>query len=111
MQVGRSDSKGSNMVYRKGERPVQKRVVDYSADHPAAGGIADGDHWMDAWLGQQRTPWDVITRKAGISRERIHALTFDDAMPTDDEINKLAALWWTTPERLRRSIEEAQALA
>lgn len=96
------------MVYRKGERPVERRVVEYSPDHPAASGIADGDHWMDAWLGQMCTPWETITRKTGISRERIEELN-DDAEPTPDEIEKLAALWWVAPEGLRRSIEEAKA--
>lgn len=99
------------MVYRKGERPIAKQIVDYSADHPVASGIADGDCWLDAWLGQFCTPWDAISRKTGISRDRLNALTYDDAEPTDDEIEKLAALWWTTPEGLRRSIEEAKAAA
>lgn len=97
------------MVYRKGERPVEKQVVDYSADHPVASGIADGDHWLDAWLGQFCTPWDAITKKTGITRARIEELN-DGADPTDDEINKLAALWWTTPEGLRKSIAEARAV-
>ncbi|MBB6425161.1 hypothetical protein [Sphingopyxis sp. JAI128] len=96
------------MVYRKGERPVEKQVVDYSPEHPVARTIADGDHWMDAWLGQMCTPWETITRKAGITRARIEELN-DDAEPTGDEIEKLAALWWVTPEGLRRSIEDANA--
>lgn len=95
------------MVYRKGERPVEKKVVEYSSDHPVSRRIADGCHWMDAWLGQMCTPWETITRKAGISRERINSLTYDDDMTTDDEIKKLSALWLTTPEGLKRSIEES----
>lgn len=98
------------MVYRKGERPIEKQIVDYSPDHPVARGIADGDHWLDAWLGQMCTPWDAITRKTGLARERIEELN-DDAEPTSDEIEKLAAIWWTTPEGLRRSIEEANSNA
>ena len=94
------------MVYRKGERPIEKQVVDYSQDHPVARGIADGDHWMDAWLGQMCTPWETITRKTGISRARIEELN-DDAEPTSDETDKLAALWWVTPEGLRKSINQA----
>ncbi|HEV2598901.1 hypothetical protein [Sphingopyxis sp.] len=94
------------MVYRKGERPVAKVIRPYDADHPVASGIADGDHWMDAWLGQMCTPWDAITRKTGITRPRIEELN-DDAEPTVDEIEKLAALWYTTPEGLRKSIDEA----
>jgi hypothetical protein len=96
------------VVYRKGERPVGKRVVDYSPDHPVASGIADGDHWLDAWLGQMCTPWETITRKTGISRERIEELN-DNADPTPVEIEKLAELWWVTPEGLQRSIEDANA--
>lgn len=97
------------MVYRKGERPIEKQVVDYSPDHPVAGGIADGDHWMDAWLGQMCTPWEMITRKTGISRARIEELN-DDTEPTSDEIEKLAALWWVTPEGLRKSIDQANGI-
>ena len=93
------------MVYRKGERPVARKFADYSPDHPVARGIADGDHWLDAWLGQMCTPWEAITRKTGIARARIEELN-DDAVPTPDEIEKLAALWSTTPEGLRRSIAE-----
>lgn len=96
------------MVYRKGERPVAKEIRPYYADHPVASGIADGDHWMDAWLGQMCTPWETITRKTGITRARIEELN-DEAEPTADEIEKLAALWWTTPEGLRKSIDEANS--
>ena len=97
------------MVYRKGERPIEKKIVDYSPDHPVASSIADGDHWMDAWLGQMCTPWETITRKTGITRERIEELT-DDSEPTPEEIDKLAALWWVTPEGLRRSIDQANGI-
>lgn len=95
------------MVYRKGERPVSKEIRPYDADHPVARGIADGDHWLDAWLGQMCTPWETITRKTGITRARIEELN-DDAVPTAEEVEKLAALWWITPEGLRKSINEAK---
>lgn len=94
------------MVYRKGERPIAKQVLDYSPDHPVASGIADGDHWLDAWLGQMCTPWETIIRKTGITKERIEELTYAEEIPTNDEIEKLAVLWLTTPEGLRRSIED-----
>jgi len=94
------------MVYRKGERRVEKQIVEYSSEHPVASGIADGDHWLDAWLGQMCTPWETIVRKTGISRARIEELN-DDAEPTSDEIEKLAALWWVTPAGLRLSINQA----
>lgn len=94
------------MVYRKGERPLAKDVIDYSSNHPVAGAIADGDHWLDAWLGQMCTPWDAIARRTGISRSRIEELN-DDAEPTPDEIDMLAALWRVTPDGLRRSIAES----
>lgn len=97
------------MVYRKGERPVEEHVVDYSQDRPVASGIADGDHWVNAWLGQMCTPWETITRKPGITLARIEELN-DGAEPTPGEIKKLAAMWWVTPEGLRRSIEEAGVL-
>lgn len=31
------------MVYRKGERPVEKEVRAYTPEHPVARWIADGD--------------------------------------------------------------------
>lgn len=97
------------MVYRKGERPISKQVVDYTSDHPVSSGIADGDNWMDAWLGQMCTPWAEITRTTGISQDRIEALTYDDDVPTDEEVEALARIWWVTPDGLRRSIEESRA--
>jgi hypothetical protein len=94
------------MVYRKGERAVAKEIRAYTPDHPVAKWIADGDHWLTAWVGQMCTPWQTIAKKTGISRERIDEL---NAEPTPDELELLAELWWVTPEGLRRSIEEAKA--
>jgi hypothetical protein len=96
------------MVYRKGERAVAKEIRTYTQDHPVAKWIADGDHWLTAWVGQMCTPWQTITKKTGISRERIEELN-DGAAPTADEIEKLAEIWWVTREGLRRSIERARA--
>lgn len=96
------------MVYRKGERPVAKEVRAYTPDRPVAKWIADGDHWLTAWVGQMCTPWPTITKRTGIARERIDALN-NDAEPTPDEVALLVDLWWVTPEGLRRSIEEARA--
>ena len=98
----------TDMVYRKGERAVAKEIRAYTSDHPVAKWIADGDHWLTAWVGQMCTPWQTITKKTGIARERIDELN-DDAEPTPDELELLAKLWWVTPEGLRRSIEEAKA--
>jgi hypothetical protein len=100
------DERMTTIVYRKGERPIAKEVRAYTPDHPVAKWIADGDHWMVAWVGQMCTPWATITKKTGITRERIGELD-DGADPTPEEIEKLAALWWVTPEGLRRSIEQA----
>ncbi len=96
------------MVYRKGERPVVKVIRPYDARHPVAKRIAEGDHWLDAWLGQMSTPWEKIARKTGITRARIEELN-DDAEPTGEELDKLAALWRTTPEGLRKAIDEAKS--
>ncbi|QUM70833.1 hypothetical protein [Sphingopyxis granuli] len=95
------------MVYRKGERRLAKGVRSYSPDHPVARWIAEGDRWLTAWVGQMNTPWPAITRKTGIARARIEELN-QGGEPTDDEIEKLAALWFVTPEGLRRSIDEAR---
>jgi len=98
-----------DLVYRKGKRPIEKQVVDYLPEHSVASGIADGDQWLDAWLGQMGTPWETITRKTGISRARIEELS-DDVEPTSDEIAELATLWWVTPEGLQRWIAQANSV-
>lgn len=95
------------MVYRKGERPVANEVKPYTPDHPVARWIKDGDSWVMAWVGQMCTPWGVVAKKTGIAIERIDELD-DGEEPTNDEIEALAALWWTTPIGLRRSIEDAR---
>jgi len=95
------------MVYRKGERPVEKEVRAYTPEHPVARWIADGDSWVMAWVGQMCTPWGVVSKKTGISMERIDELD-DGEEPTDEEVEKLAALWWTTPAGLRKSVEDAR---
>jgi len=51
------------MVYRKGERAVAKEIRAYTPDHPVAKWIADGDHWLTAWVGQMCTPWQTMTKK------------------------------------------------
>ena len=62
---------------------------------------------MIAWVGQLCTPWATITKKTGISLERLWDFR-RGAEPTDTENEKLAELWWVTPAGLRRSIEEAK---
>lgn len=83
------------MVYRKGERPLVKEVRHYNSEHPVAAWIADGDHWLTAWVGQMCTPWSTITKNTGITRERIEELN-DGAESTPEEIEKLATIWWVT---------------
>lgn len=80
-KVESDDRKGDGFI-RKGRRPVSSAS---DADHPVARGIADGDHWLDAWLGQMCTPWETITRKTGITRARIEELN-DDAVPTAKKV-------------------------
>lgn len=108
LRISVHDCSRTDIVYRKGERPIEKKVVDYSPDHPVASAIADGDHWMDAWLGQMCTPRAEIKRKTGITEDRIEALTYDDVMPTPTEIEALANLWYVTPEGLMESICNGQ---
>lgn len=82
-------------------------VIRYTPEHPVARWIADGDSWVMAWVGQMCTPWGVVSQKTGISMERIDELD-DGEEPTDEEVEELAALWWTTPTGLRKSIEDAR---
>ena len=96
------------MGYRKGERPVVKKLRAYDADHPVAKCIAGGDPWMRAWITQMCTSWPMIAKKTGISPARIGELD-KGADPVADEVEKLAVLWWVTPDGLRRSIIDARA--
>lgn len=96
------------MTHRKGERPIAKPVRPYTSDHPVARWIADGDHWLAAWVGQMTTSWATITRKTKITQVRLEQFSYEGAEPTDDEILALAELWRVTPEGLRRSIADAR---
>lgn len=96
------------MTRRKGERPIVKEVRAWSADHPVAKWIADGDGWFDAWVGQMCTPYAVLTKKTGIASDRLFELSFGEP-PTLTEIDALAKVWFVTPEGLISSIAEASA--
>ncbi len=96
------------MSRRKGERPIPKEVRPYSWDHPVAHWIADGDGWFDAWVGQMCTPYAVLTRRTGITNERLLELSFGEA-PTLSEIDALAKVWLVPPEGLIASIADAGA--
>lgn len=93
-------------VRRKGERPVPKKIRDYLPGHPVARRIAEGDPWLNAWIGQMATPWPTLTRKARIASERLEQLN-RGADPTDAEIEALAGVWRVPPAGLRASIEES----
>lgn len=95
------------MVYRKGERVIAKEVRPYTPEHPVARLIADGDGWVLAWVCQMCTPWETVSRKTKIAVERIGELDRGEE-PTEEEVEKLAALWWTTPTGLRKSIKDAR---
>lgn len=94
---------------RKGERPIVTPPEPWSEDHPIARSMREGDRWLYAWLSQRTTPYPVIERKAKISRARIDEL-WNHAMPTPDEIERLAALWKQPPEALAASIAFDRAL-
>src|SRR3546814_9187507 len=80
----------------------------YNSEHPVARWIADGDHWLTAWVGQMATSWPTITRKTGITAERLEQFNDDEEVPADSEIEALAALWYVTPEGLRASIRNGK---
>src|SRR3546814_2797418 len=85
----------------KGAQPIAKEVCPYNSEHPVARWIADGDHWLTAWVGQMATSWPTITRKTGITAERLEQFNDDEEVLADSEIEALAALWYVTPEGLR----------
>lgn len=93
------------MSRRKGFPRIVKSVRHFTPDHPVAQSIDRGSHWFHAWVAQMTTPYDTITRKTGIARERLFEFS-RCALPAGDEIEALAALWHVTPEGLLRSIEQ-----
>lgn len=105
------ESKGGMQMgsRRKGERPIPKIERAYTADHPVARRIAEGDPWLAAWVGQMVTPWARLTKKTRISSERLFQLD-RGADPTDAEIDALAAVWLVPAEGLRTSIGESRAV-
>src|SRR3546814_16681965 len=76
----------------KGAQPIAKEVCPYNSEHPVARWIADGDHWLTAWVGQMATSWPTITRTTGITAERLEQFNDDEEVPADSEIEELAAL-------------------
>ena len=95
------------MVYRKGERPLAKEVREYDSEHPVWRMVRDGDSWIEAWVAQMCTPWEVISRKTKIAMDRLEELCGGEE-PTEAEMAALAELWWVTPEGLKQSIEDAR---
>lgn len=96
------------MSRRKGERPIPKIVRPYTPDHAVARSIASGDGWFNAWVGQMRTPYVVLTKKTGIAEARLFELSAGQP-PTLAEIEALAKLWLVPPEGLIASIADATA--
>src|SRR3546814_1442825 len=94
----------------KGAQPIAKEVCPYNSEHPVARWIADGDHWLTAWVGQMATSWHTITRKIGITDERLEQFNDDEEVPADSEIEALAALWYVTPDGLRESIRNGKRI-
>jgi putative SOS response-associated peptidase YedK len=66
--------------------------------------IATGDHWFSAWLAQACTPLQAISRKSGLSQERINELKYGQC-PKPEELEALAALWRAPVEQLVASLD------
>lgn len=91
------------MNRRKHERKLVKTWPDWGPLHAVHNAMKRGDSWIYAWTAQTTVTWPVVERRAKISMERLTAL-HHGAMPTDAEIDALAALWKCPPEQIRASI-------
>jgi hypothetical protein len=92
---------------RKGELPVLKQMVGWSADHPVAHSMARGSTWFQAWIGQMATPYARLAKMTQISVERIQQIA-DGATIRHGELIALAAAWWITPEGLLASMPDPE---
>jgi hypothetical protein len=90
---------------RKGEQPVQKQIVGWSADHAVARSLAHGSSWFQAWIGQMATPYARLAKMTRIPVERIGQIA-EGATITHAELRSLARAWWITPEGLRASMPD-----
>lgn len=66
--------------------------MPWGQGHPVHRSIRTGDDWFSAWARQACTPYPLITRKTGISGERLFALEAG-AAPTGEECEALSGLW------------------
>jgi len=77
---------------RKGERKLEREWMLWGPSHPVARAIATGTNWLDAWTGQACSPWSVVTKRTGISTDRLYRLADGDPV-TRDEVEQLASVW------------------
>ncbi|MCW1985624.1 UNVERIFIED_ORG: hypothetical protein M2348_001356 [Sphingomonas sp. R1F5B] len=88
---------------RKGERKLERQWTPWGPGHPVVRMMASGDSWFRAWQGQAGIVWPVIARRCGISMDRLMEMD-RGAMPSAEEIEKLAKLWNCPAEDIERSL-------
>jgi hypothetical protein len=86
---------------RKGEKPVVHEPLVWSETCIVANMIRTGDRWFYSWTMQQSARH---LHRTGIASERLTELD-RGAMPTDDELEKLAVPFRTDTGSLKASIE------
>jgi len=90
---------------RKGEQPVTKHVVDWTAGHPVAHSMKTGSRWFNAWIAQTSTPYERLAKRTRISAERIREIELGASF-SRAELEALANAWWITPEGLIASMPD-----
>jgi len=94
---------------RKGEKPVVHSLLLWSKDGPIAHKIKTGDHWLYAWIAQQAVPMPTLSRRSGVSLDRLDALwRGHDAAA--DELEALSGPFCTDVASLRASIAFERAV-
>jgi hypothetical protein len=77
---------------RKGERKLEKSWQPWGPKHPVHHMITGGDGWFLAWQTQAATSYPTITRKTGITAQRLGEIEYGEPI-SRAEIDALASLW------------------
>lgn len=88
------------MSRRKGEQPVRKPLAELSAGHPVVRMVANGDHWFEAWVRQECTPYARLQQLTGIPTTRLATLSRQGERVSRAEIDALARAWCVSSEGL-----------
>lgn len=89
---------------RKGEKPVIPEPLVWSDSCTVARMIRTGTGWLDAWMMQQGVSMSKLSRKSGLSMERVLELV-QGAEVAEGELERMAGVLRTDVASITASIE------